>query len=394
MLVTLLGRSTTVRGKEQKSNRGGYCVSDAARLLIPRRVCRRSVGGRVALGISITSAKKRGEGKMMTLRRRFLCGIGAVLLVGLLTACGLAEGGGGDGKVLLRLSHQWPGASEGEGDFRAVLAQRFADEVKERTNGDVTIKIYPNNSLIEDPEQQYQAMEQGSTDMSVYPLDYASGDVPAFSITLMPAMVRNHAQAQNWQDAQIGRKVEEMAEENGVKILTWVWNAGAIGVKKGDPIVSPDDVQSGMVTRAAGPRVEEMLERVGFGLASMDSSEIYNAMQTGTLDSAITSTSSFSSYRLYEQVESYTSPTGGNTFWFMFEPLIISTEQFEELTPEQQKIFEEVGAGLQEYAYTASEEDDVRVDEEFEEAGVNVVQMDDKSFEEWQGGPPPGRGGL
>ena len=329
------------------------------------------------------------RGKMATLRGRFLSGIVTVLLVGLLTGCGLAESGGGDGTVTLRLSHQWPGASEGEGDFRAVLAQRFAQQVKERTNGEVTVRIYPNNSLIEDPEQQYQAMEQGTTDMSVYPLDYASGDVPAFSITLMPAMVRNHAQAQNWQDAEIGNKVEQMAEENGVKILTWVWNAGAIGVKEGDPIVAPDDVQSGMVTRAAGPRVEEMLKRVGFGLASMDSSEIYNAMQTGTLDSAVTSTSSFSSYRLYEQVDSYTSPTGGNTFWFMFEPLIIGTEQFEELTPEQQKILEDVGADLQEYAYTASQEDDVRVDEEFEEAGVTVVKMDDKSFEEWQEASQP-----
>jgi TRAP-type C4-dicarboxylate transport system substrate-binding protein len=321
---------------------------------------------------------------MTTLRRRFLCAIGAVLLVGLLSACGLAESGGGAGAVTLRLSHQWPGASQGEGDFRAVLAQRFAQQVKERTNGDVTIKIYPNNSLIEDPEQQYQAMEQGTTDMSVFPLDYASGDVPEFSVTLMPAMVRNHAQAQNWQDAEIGRKVEEMTEENGIKVLTWVWNAGAIGVKEGSPVVAPDDVRSGMVTRAAGPRVEQMLERVGFGLASMDSSEIYNAMQTGTLDSAITSTSSFSSYRLYEQVNSYTSPTGGNTFWFMFEPLIISMEEFEKLTPEQQKIFEEEGAELQEYAYTASQEDDVRVDKEFEEAGVKVVPMDDKSFVEWQ----------
>jgi TRAP-type transport system periplasmic protein len=112
-------------------------------------------------------------------------------------------------------------------------------------------------------------------------------------------------------------------------------------------------------------------------------------MQTGTLDSAITSTSSFSSYRLYEQVNSYTSPTGGNTFWFMFEPLIISMDEFEKLTPEQQKIFEEVGAGLQEYAYTASEKDDVRVDKEFEKAGVNVVQMDDKSFAEWQDASQP-----
>lgn len=68
----------------------------------------------------------------------------------------------------------------------------------------------------------------------------------------------------------------------------------------------------------------------------------------------------------------------------MFEPLIIGMDQFKELTPEQQKIFEEVGADLQEYAYSASEKDDVRVDKEFNEAGVNVVQMDQASFKEWE----------
>jgi TRAP-type C4-dicarboxylate transport system substrate-binding protein len=73
----------------------------------------------------------------------------------------------------------------------------------------------------------------------------------------------------------------------------------------------------------------------------------------------------------------------------MFEPLIISMDEFEQLTPEQQKIFEEVGSELQEYAYTASEEDDVRVDKEFEEAGVNVVPMDDESFAQWQEASQP-----
>jgi len=41
MLVTFLGRSTIVWGKDQERNRGGYYVSDAARLLIPWRVCRK-----------------------------------------------------------------------------------------------------------------------------------------------------------------------------------------------------------------------------------------------------------------------------------------------------------------------------------------------------------------
>lgn len=309
-----------------------------------------------------------------------------VLVASLAIGCGLASGGGGsDGQVTLRLSHQWPGVNEqGEGDFRAMLAKRFADQVNQKTDGQVSIKIYPNNSLIEDPEQQYQAITQGTTDLSVYPLDYASGEVPAFSITLMPAMVSGHAQAQNYQDAKIGNRIEQIMEENGVKVLTWVWNAGAIGCKSQEPVVSPDDVRGGMVTRAAGPRVEQMLERVGFGLASMPSSEMYNALQTGTLDCGITSTGSFSSYRLYEQVNSFTSPTGGYMFWFMFEPLIIGTEQFNSLTDEQQQAVEEAGADLQEFAYTASEKDDERVHKEFKEAGVNVVQMNEQAFKQWQ----------
>jgi TRAP-type C4-dicarboxylate transport system substrate-binding protein len=318
-------------------------------------------------------------------KRWWLLGIEVLLIVGLLTGCGLASGGGGEGEVTLRLGHQWPGLNEeGEGDFRAVLAQRFADQVNERTDGQVTVEIFPNNSLIEEPTEQYEAITRGAQDMSVFPLDYASGDVPAFSITLMPAMIPGHDQGREWQDAEIGQRIEKLTEQNEVKVLTWVWNAGAIGTKSGDPVVSPDDVQRGNVTRAAGTRVEQMLERVGFGISSMPSSEIYSAMQTGVLDSAITSTSSFSSYRLYEQVGAYTSPTGGYTIWYMFEPLIIGMDQFEKLTDEQQQVLEEVGAELQDFAYTASEEDDERVDKEFKEAGVKVVPMDEASFEKWQ----------
>jgi len=302
-----------------------------------------------------------------------------------LSACGggsdTAAGGGECGDASLRLSHQWPAAQGDEGDFRSVLAQRFADQVAEETDDQVKVQIFPNSSLVESTEQ-YEAIVQGSLDMSVFPLDYASGRVPDFSITLMPAMVRNHAEAQAWQEAEIGKRLQEVMEENGVKPLTWVWNAGAIG-SKGDPVMSPDDVTSGMKMRAAGSYVEEMLKDAGAGITSLPSDEIYTAMQTGVLDAAVTSTGSFASYNLQEQVSSFTSPTE-NTFWFMYEPLIIGTDAFNELCAEHQQALEKVGQDLQEFAYTASEEDDGRVEGVFSDAGVEVVQMDDAAFDQWR----------
>lgn len=324
----------------------------------------------------------------MSIRRGSLL---AATLVPVMTlaACGGGDSGdaaaGGDGEcgsVSLRLSHQWPAATGGEdSDFRSELAQQFADKVAEETDDQVKVQIFPGGSLVESTEQ-YDAMMQGAVDLSVFPLDYASGRVPDFSVTLMPALVSNHEQAQAWQDAQIGKRLDEVADENGIKILTWVWNAGAIG-SKGDPVVAPADVESGMTMRAAGSYVEHMLEDAGAGISSLPSDEIYTAMQTGVLDAAVTSTGSFASYNLQEQVKSFTSPTE-NTFWFMFEPLIISNEAFDQMCPEQQDAVESVGEGLQDFAYSASEEDDARVEKIFSDAGVDVTTMDDAAFDEWR----------
>ncbi len=315
---------------------------------------------------------------------RVLVGLTATSV--LLAACGgggrAGGGGGGGDKVTLRLSHQWPAPAGDKGDFRAVLAQKFSDCVKEKTGGSADVKIFPNNTLSKATEQ-YDAMQTGAIDMSVFPLDYASGRVPQFGVTLMPTLPRSHEEAQKWQDAEIGKRVTEVAEKNGVRILTWIWNAGAVGAK-GEPVVAPEDVRKGMKLRAAGALVEEMLQKAGAGISSLPSSEIYSAMQTGVLDGAVTSTSSFSSFRLQEQVDSFTSPTKNYTFWFMFQPLIVSMKAWEKLNPEQQRAFTECGKAQQEFAYSASEEDDIRVEKEFQEAGVKVVPMDEAAFAKWQ----------
>lgn len=351
--------------------------------------------------------KRECGGRKMNMVKKLLSGFVLIFILGFMVACG---GGGtptdsGDSEeptdegaevdeadegtegeassgeeIVLKLSHQWPKATVDEGDFRSVLGEKFAAEVEERTSGQVKIQQYPAQSLVKSTDQ-YDAMLKGALDMSVFPFDYAGGKIPQFGITLMPAMVKNHEQAQAWENAEIGKMIEEIAEEKGMKILVWVWNAGAIGVK-GDPIVTPSDVKDGMQVRAAGALVEEMLASVGAGITSMASSEIYSALQTNILDAAVTSNSSFASYKLYEQVDSFTTATE-NTFWFMFEPLVISTAAWDKLSPEQQEIFEEVAAELQPWAYQASEDDDAYVAELFKEEGVNVVDMNDDAYQEW-----------
>jgi TRAP-type C4-dicarboxylate transport system substrate-binding protein len=70
--------------------------------------------------------------------------------------------------LTLKISHQFPANT----DFRDQVARKFAAEVEKQTNGAIKFQIYPGASLFK-ANQQFEAMSNGSLDMSVYPLAYS-----------------------------------------------------------------------------------------------------------------------------------------------------------------------------------------------------------------------------
>ena len=282
--------------------------------------------------------------------------------------------------MTLKISHQWPGGTIDKGDFRDRLCRIFAQKVGEKTGGAMKFEIYPASALFK-PVPQYDAMLKGALDMSVYPLDYAAGKIPQLSITLMPCVIKNHHHAMRWKNAPIGKEIEKLCEENGMKIITWVWCGGGIA-GKAKPLIKCEDLK-GVKLRAAGKKFEKMLhEGCGASIASMPSSEIYFALQTWVLDACMTSSSSFESYRLYEQVNYFTSPRITTT-WYMFEPLVMSMVTWKKLSPDQQKIVMEVGTEMEKFALEEAIRDDIAVADLFKSKGVIVHDMTHDELKIW-----------
>ena len=282
--------------------------------------------------------------------------------------------------LTIKISHQWPGGTIDKGDFRDRLVRLFAQKAGEKTGGAMKFEIYPASVLFK-PVPQYDAMLTGALDMSVYPLDYAAVKIPQLSISLMPCIVKDHYQAMRWKDQPIGKEIEKLSEENGMKILTWAWCGGGMAGKS-KPVILPADLK-GIRIRAAGKMFETMLyEGAGAAIASMPSTEIYFAMQTGVLDAAMTSSSSFESFRLYEQVKFYTSPRITTT-WYMLEPLVISMVTWKKLRPEQQRIMAEVGKELEKFALEEAVKDDTEVTDLFKQKGIKVHDITAENFKAW-----------
>jgi TRAP-type transport system periplasmic protein len=277
--------------------------------------------------------------------------------------------------MTLKVSHQFA-----EGDVRDQLVRVFADNISKKLGKDIAFRIYPASSLYK-PKEQWDAMKQGALDLSVFPLDYAAGKVPELSITLMPCSVSSMKQAMGWRDKPIGQRVSKLIEDNGVKVLLWTWLDGGIG-STARQVRLPEDAK-GLKMRAAGKKFEFMLKEAGASITSMPSSEIYHALSTGVLDSCLTSTSSFVSYRLYEQLKFMNVPRD-YAIWYMAEPLVISLKTWNRLKPEQQKAFEEVALDMEKnWVIPNFSKDTQNLVTEFSKAGVQLHYMTKEEFDKW-----------
>lgn len=303
--------------------------------------------------------------------RRFIVSVLASI-VGVLCFVPIA----GAAPMVLKISHQFPANT----DFRDQVARRFAQEVEKRTNGQVKFQIYAGASLYK-PTQQFDALSSGSLDMSVYPLAYSGGKLPATNLTLMPALIENYQQAYNWEKEPIGKWLEDYLDQHGVKIITWIWQAGGVA-SRDKPILLPADVK-GLKTRGAGKEIELMLQAAGASIATFPSTETYNAMQSGVVDALWTSSASLMSFRLQE-VAKYVTTARDHTFWYMFEPMLMSKATYDKLTPEQQKIVMDVGHSLEKYALDACKADDRKVADVFGKAGDKVSDMNAQQFGAWK----------
>ena len=310
----------------------------------------------------------------MTITRRTLVQAAAVAGIAPLAGVSRAQAGA------LKISHQFPGGTLTEGDFRDRLCRRFAADIDKRSNGALKAAIYPGSSLMK-TNSQFSALRKGALDLSLVPLSYAGGEVPETNIGLMPALVPSYEVGAAWKTAEVGRLLAKTLDDKGVIIVSWIWQGGGVASKNA-PLVAPADAK-GMKVRGGSREMDMMLKEAGASVISLPSNEIYAAMQTGAMEAAMTSSTSFISFKL-EEIAKYLTTARNKAYWFMLEPLMISKEIFNKLPKAHQDIVMAVGAEQEKFALEAARADDKLVAEVYAKAGAKVFDIDDATLRKWQ----------
>lgn len=275
-------------------------------------------------------------------------------------------------QTTLRFSHAYT-----DGDTRDLWADRIAEQVNERTGGEIVIEVFPNQQLFK-AQAQADAVARGRLDMAVYPLPWLSGRAPLTEIGALPGLVSSPIDGEIWRDRAIWPILEEAVSEAGVVLAGAGWAMATIG-SSGSPIIAPEDL-SGQKVRGLGKATELMMNAEGATITSVPASEIYQSLQTGVLTGVLTIYASFEGYNLQEVLDHLLVGPG---FVGAMHSIILSPQLEEKVGPEHYQVILEAVAESEAWFAERSVEDNERIVSLFREAGVGIHEIDAEQVEAW-----------
>jgi len=249
-------------------------------------------------------------------------------------------------------------------------AQKWADLVAEKSNGTIEIVLYPDSQL-GDKSELIDSMLLGENVATLADgAFYADYGVPDFGIVFGPFLFDNWDQCWTLIESDWYKDQCAQLESKGLKLLASNWAYGARHTLTVNPVNTVDDL-SGMKIRVPNNKIQSLgFDVLGAASTGMALGDVYQALQTKTIDGAENPLSTLYGRKLHE-VAKYLILDG---HVLNFTTWVCSNDWFSSLTEEQQNILLETGkeAGLYNNEVQAQSEQEYL--QMMKDEGVTVVE--------------------
>ncbi|KQX61878.1 DctP family TRAP transporter solute-binding subunit [Angustibacter sp. Root456] len=237
----------------------------------------------------------------------------------------------GDGPRQLLLGH---GAAPG--NPRTVAADAFAQEVKDKTSGRITVQVQGSEQLGSDT-QMLQSVRAGTLDLSANSQGPLSASVPEAALIGLPFLFDDSETAYKVLDGPVGDQLAALAEKQGIKVLAW-WDNGIRNITNNKrPITSPKDVAGLKIRTPDDPMTVDIFKALGANPTPLAFGELYLALRQGTVDGQENPLTNIASAKLNE-VQKYLAMTGHK---YESTPFVMSLKTWNSLSAKDQKVVQQ-----------------------------------------------------
>ena len=178
-------------------------------------------------------------------------------------------------------------------------ALKFKELAEKYTNGKVKVEVYPNSQLFKDKEEM-DALQLGSVQMlAPSTAKFAPLGVKEFEALDLPWLFKDDATYASAMKGPVGQWLFKKLAAKGLTGLAY-WDNGFHMVSANRPLLMPADFQ-GLKVRISGSKIADRYFRdMGAIPQIMAFSEVYQALQTGVVDSCENTPSNYLTQKFYE----------------------------------------------------------------------------------------------
>lgn len=298
-----------------------------------------------------------------------------IAALGLVAGCG---GSGGEkssdgGKVTLKMATALPSSHplvKGMESFKAKVA--------EKTGGSVDISIYPAGQLYNDKNMN-DAVISGGVDLGLNSVGRWASIVPAMDVFDVPFLFPDYDKVDKAIDGGLGEKLGGELLKKGVRPLIWADYGFVQFANNLREVKTPADF-AGLKMRGYSKYSSETIKALGASSATMGSSEVYMAIQRGTIDGQSSGTTAMRDRKMYE-VHKYLTVTNHASPEFI---LAMNEKSYAKLNDAQKKALQEAADEVRDDLRKNAKAEDLQALEDLKKAGMQVYVVPPEEIGAWQ----------
>jgi tripartite ATP-independent transporter DctP family solute receptor len=258
-----------------------------------------------------------------------------------------------------------------------IAQQRLAKYIEEKSGGRVKVAVYPAGQLFQDKDMM-QAVPKGAVDMASVTLAQWTGLVPTAAFIDLPFYYKDHQHIWRVCDGKPGEIMRKELERVGVKFLHWM-DYGVNEFASKMPLRTLEDFK-GKRIRGLTEYTTESIKALGAAPTFLGGGEVYMALQRGTVDGAISGTSSFWE-RKYFEVTKYATIVNQS---FSIFAAVMNLKKWNELPPDIQKIVMAGSLEAQEWIRKEAEKQHYACIDLIKNKGMEIIYPTKEERERWK----------
>jgi tripartite ATP-independent transporter DctP family solute receptor len=255
-----------------------------------------------------------------------------------------------------------------------VAVETFAREVEKRTNGRYKVQNFYSGALGAERES-IEALQVGTLDLTMTSTGPLPNFVPEVAIFDIPFLFRDYAHARAVLDGPIGQEMLARFPPKGLVALAWGENGFRHMTNSKHPVIQPADLKGLKMRTMENPVHIQAYKAFGIIPTPMAFTEVFTALQQGTVDGQENPLSVIESAKL-DQVQKYLTLTG-----HVYSPalILIGKAQWDQLSAADKQAFLDAAKEAVKADRARIDEDERKAVADLKAKGMQVVEHVDKA---------------